>query len=319
MPGGVPAVFFGTPRFSVPSLRALHEIAEVRLVVSRPDRASGRGRKVRPTPVKAAAKELGLPVYQPDSLKPPEASARLEEAGAHFFFTIAYGKIIPEHVLHIPPKGCLNMHASLLPKYRGSAPVQWAVINGERETGLTLMLMDAGMDTGPMLETTRIEILPGETAGELEERMSGLAARLVREAIPRYLEGKIRPAPQDDAEATYAPMLKKEDGLVDWHEPAARVVSRVLGTSPWPGAYTYAAGRRIKILGAEERGEPSGPLAASPPGSIFCEDDRLLVRCGEGAVEITELQAEGKKAMGASSFLCGCELPEQFDPGAGTS
>ena len=307
------AVFFGTPQFSVPALRALVEIARVPLVVSQPDRSVGRGRAVQPTPVKMAAQDLGIPVVQPERLRGEEPLATLRRTGADFFFTAAYGKIVPESILAVPPKGCLNLHASLLPAYRGSAPIQWAVINGEKETGFTLMLMDKGMDTGPMLETMRIEILPGETAGELAARMSALGADFVKTAVPRYLRGELAPVPQDGSRASHAPMLKKEDGVIDWRKPARAVVAHILGMNPWPMASATACGERLRVLGAELEAQVPASLASSPPGAAFCDGCSLVVRCGEGAVRITKIQAEGKKALETSCFICGHAVPESFD------
>ena len=307
------AVFFGTPQFSVPALRALVEIARVPLVVSQPDRSVGRGRAVQPTPVKLAAQDLGIPVVQPEKLRGEEPLATLHRTGADFFFTAAYGKIVPESILAVPPKGCLNLHASLLPAYRGSAPIQWAVINGEKVTGFTLMLMDRRMDTGPMLETMRIEIHPGETAGELSARMSALAAQFIKAAVPRYLRGELAPVPQDDGRATYAPMLKKEDGVVDWRKPASAVVAHILGMNPWPMASATACGERLRVLLAELAAQVPASIASSPPGAVCCDGDSLVVRCGEGAVRITKIQAEGKKALETSCFLCGHAVPESFD------
>ena len=242
-----------------------------------------------------------------------EATLAQMNQGADFFFTVAYGKIIPGTILDIPPAGCLNLHASLLPKYRGSAPIQWALLCGEKVTGFTLMLMDRGMDTGPMLAREEIEILVGETAGELALRMSRRAPAFMRRQIPKFLAGRLEPEPQDHDQATLAPMLRKEDGLIDWSLPARRVESHGLGMNPWPTAYSLCEGSRLRILRASALESVPPSLEKEPAGTIGCLGDMLAVRCGEGALRITEIQAPGKKAMEASCFLRGCRLAGRFD------
>jgi len=307
------AVFFGTPAFSVPALEALAGIAEVALVVSQPDKVAGRGRRREPTAVKKAAGTLGLPLFQPEKLRSDAVKERLRALGADFFFTVAYGKILPRSILEIPPSGCLNLHASLLPRYRGSAPIQWALIRGEKVTGFTLMLMDEGMDTGPMLAREEIAVLPGETAGELSLRMSRMAPAFMKRQLPGFLAGELKPEPQDHEKATYAPMLRKEDGLIDWTRPADQVAAQVLGMNPWPAAHALCEGNRLRILRAEALESVPPSLEREPPGSIECRDDVLAVRCGAGALKITEIQAQGRKAMEASCFLRGCRMPRRFD------
>ncbi len=307
------AVFFGTPAFSVPALEALAGIAEVALVVSQPDKVAGRGRRREPTAVKKAAGTLGLPLFQPEKLRSDAVKERLRALGADFFFTVAYGKILPRSILEIPPSGCLNLHASLLPRYRGSAPIQWALIRGEKVTGFTLMLMDEGMDTGPMLAREEIAVLPGETAGELSLRMSRMAPAFMKRQLPGFLAGELKPEPQDHEKATYAPMLRKEDGLIDWTRPADQVAAQVLGMNPWPAAHALCEGNRLRILRAEALESVPPSLEREPPGSIECLDDVLAVRCGAGALKITEIQAQGRKAMEASCFLRGCRMPRRFD------
>jgi methionyl-tRNA formyltransferase len=238
---------------------------------------------------------------------------RLQTASAELFFTVAYGRIIPGPILDIPKAGCLNLHASLLPRYRGSAPIQWALLCGEKVTGLTLMLMDEGMDTGPMLARAEIPILPGETAGELSQRMSLLAPAFMKREIPRFLAGELKPETQDHERATLAPMLRKDDGLINWSLPARRVESHVLGMNPWPTAYSLCEGKLLRILRASALESSPPPLEREPPGTIGCLGDMLVVRCGEGALRITEIQAQGKKAMEASCFLRGCRLAGRFD------
>ncbi|MFH1434440.1 MAG: methionyl-tRNA formyltransferase [Pseudomonadota bacterium] len=307
------AVFFGTPDFSVPALKAVAGLAEVVLVFSQPDRVVGRGRKLKPTAVRKTAEVLGLPVRQPERLRDEHVVAALKDAKADFFFTIAYGKLLSEEILDIPPKGCLNLHASLLPWYRGSAPIQWAVMNGEKTTGLSLMLMDTGMDTGPVLASLEIEIMPGETAGALHDRMSGLAAQFIGRELPRYLRGEIDPVLQDDAQTTLAPMLKKADGQIDWDRPAQAVVSRILGLNPWPMAFCNAEDKTLRIALAEVAEDIPEALRDAEPGRILCENDRLFIKCGSGAIRVLECQAEGRKSMQADCFMRGSVLPEKVD------
>ena len=306
-------VFFGTPDFAVPALKAVTELAEVVLVFSQPDRAVGRGRRIKPTAVRGTAEVLGLPVRQPDRLRDEHVIAALKDAKADFFFTVAYGKILPEEILDIPPRGCLNLHASLLPRYRGSAPIQWAVINGEKTTGLSLMLMDTGMDTGPVLASLEIEIMPNETAGALSQRMSGLVPEFLNNELPRYLRGELDPVLQDDAKTTLAPMLKKADGRIDWALPAQAVVSRILGLNPWPMAFCNAEDKALRIVLAEVAQDVPESLRDVEPGRILCEDDRLFIKCGSGAIRVLECQAEGRKSMQADCFMRGSVLPEKVE------
>jgi len=308
------AIFFGTPEFAVPVLQAVASVCEVVLVVSQPDKEGGRGRKALPSKTKIAATEMGIPVFQPEKLKDPEVIDLLKEKNADFFFTTAYGKILPRAILDIPKLGCLNLHASLLPKYRGSAPIQWAILNGERETGITLMLMDEGMDTGPILAQEKIEILPNETSGELSKRMSVFAGEFVKRVLLEFLKGNLKQIKQDESLVSYAPPLKKQDGRIDWKKNARQIVCHILGMNPWPCAFTFAQGKMFKILrGVEEKESYLPDNSQKYPGKILCHKGSLYVFCGEGVVKITEIQCEGGKPMDCSSFLCGHKPPESFE------
>ncbi len=297
-------VFMGTPEFAVPSLRALHEAWEVVLVVTNPDRPRGRGRRLQPSPVKEYAREAGLEVFQPKSLRRPEVADRLRSLNPDAIVVAAYGKILPPEILAIPRLGCINVHASLLPKYRGAAPIQWAIIRGEEETGITIMLMDEGLDTGPILAAAREPIRPEDTAASLSERLAELGARLLVETLPRFASGEIQPEPQPVEGASRAPMLRKEDGWVDFGLPARDVANHVRGTDPWPGAYCLLDGDRLKLFGAR-------PVPGSgAPGTVLGMENRaLLVACGEGAVAISELQLPGRKRMAAAALCAGRPIP----------
>jgi methionyl-tRNA formyltransferase len=297
------AVFFGTPQFAVPCLDALVEIADVAAVVCQPDKPRGRGLELTPPPVKQRAVELGLTVVQPTKLKTGEFAAWLREQQADVAVVVAYGRILPKDVLEAPRLGCVNVHASLLPKYRGAAPITWAVVNGEPESGITLMQMDEGMDTGAMLEKLPTEITADETAGDLSERLSALGALSIRKGLPKYVAGGYTPIPQDHAQATLAPMLKKEDGRIDFAKPARRVHDHVRGMSPWPGAFTSLRGKSLKVHATRVTDQPPQPSA---PGTVVLADKaRVVVACGERAVELLRVQLEGKKPVSASDWFSG--------------
>lgn len=294
------AIFFGTPQLAVPSLDALASIAEVALVVCQPDRPAGRGLELRAPPVKARALELGLPVAQPTKLKPPDFATSLRALEADVALVVAYGRILPRAVLDAPRRGCVNVHASLLPRWRGAGPIQWAIVSGDARTGVCLMQMDEGLDTGPVLARAETPIDPDETAGELGERLSRLGAELVRRELPRIVAGEVAPVPQDPLHATIARLLEKDDGRIDWTAPARAVHDRVRGLAPWPGAFTTLDGARLMVHRTrvvDGSGRPGEVLAA--------EGDALVVACGEGAVAIRELQLAGKKRLGARAFLGG--------------
>jgi methionyl-tRNA formyltransferase len=295
-------VFMGTPEFAVASLQALHAQYEVMLVVTQPDRPAGRGRAVREAAVKVAARDMRLPVFQPDSLRSLQALAVLQEARPDVIVVAAYGEILRQNVLSLPRHGCVNVHASLLPRHRGAAPVAAAILAGDRVTGVTIMLMDAGMDTGPILAQAEEPIQRHDTTGTLTARLSHLGARLLAEALPRWLQGELDARLQDGSQATYAPLVRKEDGLIDWLQPAAFIERQVRACQPWPGAHTCWEGRRLKITRAESLASWCGP---EEPGTVLEACDGVAVATGEGALLVYELQLEGKRCVDCAAFLCG--------------
>lgn len=302
------AVFFGTPRFAVPCLDALVEIADVTAVVCQPDKPVGRGLTLSPPPVKERALELGLTIVQPTKLRDGEFAAWLRAQNADVALVVAYGRILPKDVLVAPRLGCVNVHASLLPKYRGAAPITWAVVHGEPETGVTLMQMDEGMDTGAMLERFSTDISENETAGELGERLGALGALATRKGLPKYVAGGYAPVPQDDTQATMAPMLKKEDGRIDFTKPARVVHDHVRGMAPWPGAFTTARGKTLKV---HETRVTDVPAEGSAPGTVVLADkSRVIVACGERGLELVRVQLEGKKTVSAGDWFLGRGIAE---------
>ena len=302
------ALFFGTPAFAVPCLDALGEIADVVGVVCQPDKPSGRGMHLAPPPVKALAIERGWPVVQPTKLRTGEFGAWVREQRADVALVVAYGRILPKDVLDGTQLGSVNVHASLLPKYRGAAPITWAVVRGETETGITLMLLDEGMDTGPMLEKFSLPIGADETAGELSERLAVLGASAVRKGLPQFLAGSYTPEAQDGALATLAPMLKKEDGAIDFAKTARVVHDHVRGMSPWPGAHTTLAGKIVKVHAA--RVADSTRAGARPGEIVIADKGHLIVACAEGAVELVTVQLEGKKAVRGVEWVMGRGVKE---------
>ena len=294
----------GSPEFAVPCLRALTERHEVALVVSQPDKPAGRGGQVAAPAVKAAAQELGLAVVQPRSARTGELREALVATGAELAVVVAYGKILPKAVLEALPRGCINVHASILPRYRGAAPVQWAVIHGEAETGVAIMQLDEGMDTGPVLLERRVAIAPEETSGELLARLAPIGAAALLDAIDGLIAGTVQPVPQDHARATHAPMLTKADGAIDFAQPARAVAARIRGVDPWPGAHAALRGQTVKLFRA--RAEEAGAGAAYGPGTVISVDaEGVRIACGEGAVVIRELQAPGRKRLSAAQFAAG--------------
>lgn len=297
------AAFMGTPAFAVPCLEALLEVADVPLVVTQPDKPQGRGLGLAPSPVKLLAEQRGLPVFQPDKARDGRLRDALSSLALDFALVVAYGKILPADVLAAPRRGCLNVHASLLPRHRGAAPIQWAILRGDTQTGVCLMQMDVGMDTGPVLTCRSLDIGEDETAGELFERLSALGAELVRDDIPRFVDGALPPKPQPDEGATHARMIEKRDGALDFGEPAQAVHNRARGLYPWPGAFTALSGRRIKV---HRTRVVSRTGSLGPPGSVLSSDGAgIVVACGVGAVRLEALQLEGKKKMEAAQFLAG--------------
>src|SRR5262245_48972189 len=294
----------GSPEFAVPCLRALHEHHEVAVVVSQPDKPAGRGGQLTAPAVKLAAQALGRPVIQPRSARTGELRDALVASGAELAVVVAYGKILPQPVLDALPRGCINVHGSLLPRYRGAAPVQWAVIGGETETGVSIMQLDEGMDTGPVLLERRTAIAPEETAGELLERLAPIGAAALLDALAAIAAGTAQPVAQDHARATYAPMLSKADGAIDFAQPAAVVAARIRGVDPWPGAQAILRGQPVKLFRAQA---VVGPAAASgAPGTVLAIDGAgARVACGDGAVAIAELQLPGRKRLAASQLASG--------------
>jgi methionyl-tRNA formyltransferase len=297
-------VFLGTPAFAVPTLERIvsagHEVLEV---ITQPDRPRGRGQHPAPPPVKETALRLGLPVYQPERVRRPEAVERLRALAPNAMVVVGYGQIIPQSVIDIPPLGILNVHASLLPKYRGAGPIQWAIIRGETRTGVTIMRIDAGLDSGDMLSKAETEIGPEENAIELGLRLAVIGADLLVETLPKLSE--IVPEKQDNSQSTYAPLLKKEDGLIDWTRTAADIHNRIRGLQPWPGAYTTFRGHTLHIWKAR----PVGQITELPAGTISTVKP-LVVACGSLALELLELQLEGRKRLPASEFANGQRLKE---------
>lgn len=301
-------VFLGTPQFAVPSLEAIlaagHEVAAV---YTQPDRPKGRGNQLAESPVKASAMRAGLPVLQPERIRRPENFAALRDLHADLMVVVGYGQIIPQGIIDLPRHGILNVHGSLLPKYRGAAPIQWAIARGDAETGVTIMQIDAGLDTGDMLLKSALKIGVGETAPELGERLAMVGAELLVRAIRDIAEGHSQSEKQDDAEATYAPILKKDDGRVRWESAAREIDNRLRGFTPWPGAFSTFRESPVSFL----RVSPVDAIALEP-GEIKVDKRQLLAGCGHGsALEILELQPAGKKRMTAEAFING------YKPAAG--
>ncbi len=297
------ALFFGTPAFAVPSLAALLEVADVAAVITQPDRPKGRGMRHQPPPVKVLAEQRGVPVLQPTKVRTADFAEELRGYDADVALVVAYGRILPCAVLDAPRLGCVNVHASLLPRWRGAAPINWAIAHGDTETGVCLMQMDEGMDTGDVLACERTPIGPDETAGELSERLSQMGAVIVRRELSRYVAGELHPTPQDHDHATHAPLMEKEHGRIDWARPAQAIHDQVRGMSPWPGAFTTVDGSRVKV----HRTRVVHPTSAQgEPGTIVRADAHgIEVACGPGLVALTELQLEGKRRMSAADLLAG--------------
>jgi methionyl-tRNA formyltransferase len=316
----VKLIFMGTPEFAVPSLgRLIDDGYQIAAVFTQPDKPAGRGKQMHTPPVKTLALEHGIPVHQPAKIKTnEEVRAVFELAAPDACVVAAYGKILPEWLLAIPKLGCINVHASLLPKYRGAAPINWAIANGERETGVTIMQMDAGMDTGAMLAKRAIAIGEEETAPELAVRLSRLGADLLSETLPRIERGEIRPEAQDDSQASYAPLLKREDGLIDWRRSAGEIANRVRAFQPWPGAYTFLRGARLTIWRAKENSldvlDPellaNERVRPGKPGTILGIDERgVLIECsGTTLLRVQEMQHEGKRRLSARDVANGLRL-----------
>lgn len=297
-------VFMGTPEFACPSLGRLIERGDdILAVVTQPDRPKGRGQQLTPPPVKVLAAEHGIMVMQPARVRLPEFVEILRALDPDLIIVVAFGQILPKALLEIPRYGCINVHASLLPRYRGAAPINWCIMNGETETGVTTMLMDVGLDTGDMLVKKAVTIDPDEDSCSLHDRLALVGADLLAETIELLLDGKLKPQKQDDSLFCYAPMLRKEDGIIDWGNPAGTVKNRIRGTTPWPGAYTFLDGTTLKVYRcnvAQGSGLPGTVLQAGKTG--------IEVACGSGSVILEEVQMEGRKRLGAAEFLAGCKI-----------
>lgn len=295
----VSVVFMGSPEFALPTLRALAAHYQVIGVVTQPDKPAGRGRSLTPPPVKQLADELGLPTIQPRRLREPEAMARLQAWQPDLIVVAAFGQILKPAVLELPPHGCVNVHASLLPRWRGAAPIHAALLAGDEQSGVTIMRMDAGVDTGAMLSQRSLPIQPSDTAGTLSEKLAVLGADLLLEALPAYLRGEIQPQAQDNSLATYAPMLQKEQGQLDFSQPAQALARQVRAYHPWPGTFTLWEGQVLKIHAAHAIPEPS------QPGKRYIHEGLPALGCGEGMLVLDELQPAGKRPMPGRAFLQG--------------
>jgi methionyl-tRNA formyltransferase len=289
-------IFMGTPEFAVPSLDALHAAGfEIPLVVTRPDKPAGRGKHMQAPAVKRRATALGLPVFQPATLKRPEPQERLRAVGADAIAVVAFGAILPVAVLDMTRLGAINVHASLLPKYRGSSPIHWAIVNGEVESGVTTMYMAEGLDTGDILLQATVPLDPRETAATLHDKLAKLGGPLLVETLRRLAAGTLTPTPQDEAASSYIPKLTRDDGLLDWSLAALTLDRRIRGLTPWPGAFTFLDGKRLTVRAATQ-----------PPGHVEAvTGDAVLVATGDGCLALTEVQLEGKRPVASPAFLAG--------------
>lgn len=315
-------VFMGTPDFAVPALKALAESAkhEVSLVVTQPDRPRGRSGKPAPSDVKLCAEQYGIPVFQPEKVREEAAVERLRRENADIFVVAAFGQLLPKTILEMPRFGCINIHGSLLPAYRGAAPVQWAVLDGQKEAGDTIMQMNEGLDTGDILMQESIPLSADETAGSLYDKLSSMGGPLLLKALDAIKAGTVTPVPQGDSGTHYAKMLRKEMGNIDWTKSAEEIGRLVRGLNPWPSAYTHWNGKMLKIwmaepvtqeelsaLGCDEKNGMD--LKEAQPGTVMIvTKDTLMVQTGDGLLALTELQMEGKKRMPVQAFLMGCRL-----------
>jgi methionyl-tRNA formyltransferase len=298
-------LFMGSPQLAIPSLEAAREVGELVGVVTQPPKASGRGRKVSPSAVGSKALEWGIEPLVPDSVRTDDFLETVAALEPDVALVVAYGKILPAGLLAVPRLGCVNVHASLLPELRGAAPIQWAIANGLNETGVTLMQMDEGMDTGPMLLAKSTLIGAEETAGELGNRLSVMGAELVKEGLPAYCRGELPPQEQDSSAATYAPLLSKEDGRIEFGMDADQIANRVRGFSPWPGTFTIHKGSRVLVtraIAVENKTEPEpGPI-------VHAGNEGITVACGTGALMITSVKPEGKREMSAGEYVSGYSI-----------
>ena len=301
-------IFMGTPDFATGTMQALHDAGhDIVLAVTQPDKPVGRGGKIQSPPVKVLAQELGIPVYQPEKVRAQEALDTLKTQKADIIVVVAFGQILPKDILEMTPYGCVNVHASLLPAYRGAAPIQWAILSGESVTGVTTMQMDEGLDTGDILLREEVPIAADETGGSLFDKLAATGAALCVKTLKALEEGTVKPVPQGDATTPYAKMLNKKMGRINWSRPAAEIERMVRGLSPWPGAYTFRGDVMLKV----KKAAPGAHFAdtqttPSEPGS-FCraDDGSLLVQTGDGLLKILEIQPAGKRCMTADEYLRG--------------
>ncbi|MCM1388053.1 MAG: methionyl-tRNA formyltransferase [Bacillus sp. (in: Bacteria)] len=302
-------IFMGTPDFAVGALEALIKAGhQVMLVVTQPDKPKGRGKEVQMTPVKVCALQYDIPVFQPLKVKDAEAVETLRTYGADVFIVAAFGQILSQEILTMPKYGCINIHASLLPKYRGAGPIQWAILNGEKETGITIMQMDKGIDTGDMLMQCALPIDEKETGDSLHDKLTKAGAGLIVEALEKIEAGDISPRKQNDADSCYARMLQKSMGKIDWEKDAVQIERMVRGLNSWPSAYTSYHGKNLKIWESDVCGEDK-TFANALPGTITAvEKDAFYVQTGEKTLKVTSVQLEGKKKMAVKEFLLGCQL-----------
>ncbi len=300
-------VFMGTPDFAVPSLEMLvNEGYEVVAAVTQPDKPKGRGNKLTAPPVKEFALLHGINVLQPEKIKTPEFIEQIRALNPDLLITAAYGKILSKDLLEVPTKGCINVHGSLLPAYRGAAPINWAVINGEKKTGITTMFTDVGLDTGDMLLKKELEINPDMTVGELHDKMAVLGAEVLKETLIELKKGTLKRIPQQDSESTYAPMMNKELGLIDWNKTAQQVHNLVRGTDPWPGAYTFLNGNRMRVWKTSLTNEKSD---SHNTGQIIeVSDDGILVKCSDEYILIREIQFDSSKRMNVRDYIRGHQI-----------
>ncbi|MCK4507804.1 MAG: methionyl-tRNA formyltransferase [Desulfuromonadales bacterium] len=298
-------VFMGTPDFALQTLQGLIDAGcNLVGVYTQPDRPKGRGKQLAAPPVKELAQKHDIPVYQPLKLRQPEAVAELEALAPDLIVVVAYGQILPKSVLDIPRHGCINVHASLLPKYRGAAPINKAIIDGETETGITTMYMDIGLDTGDMLIKKSLSIGPQETAGELHDRLASLGRATMEETLQQLCASTLQREVQDDEQSTYASMMKKEDGRIDWSRSAKEIHNHVRGLDPWPGAHTSLNGELLKLA----RTSPETADGGKPGTVVSADKNGVLIACGSGTLLIKELQLAGRKRLAAGDFLRGCNL-----------
>lgn len=303
------AAFFGSPAFAIPCLDALHRVADVKAVFSQPDRPAGRGMTLKPPAVKVRAEELGLSVFQPKKVRNGKLAAQLRELELDVAVVVAYGRILPLPVLNAPRMGCVNVHASLLPRWRGAGPIQWAIASGDTETGVAVMAMDEGMDTGDVYAMESMAISPTHTSASLAPELATLGATLLEKTLPQIVDGSLKAKPQPDDGVTHARLLTKEDGRINWAEDVALVHAHMRGMTPWPGPFTTREGVVLKV---HEAAPTRGP-AQGTPGEVIGVDERgILVACGTGALAISVLQPAGKKRLPAAAYLAGYGRPERF-------